>query len=124
MADEALGRYLKGVRETLGLSLREVEHRTGRYVKNAHLSQIENESIEQPSPAILWQLAEVYGLDYGDLLVRAGHRIPKDQKAPYERAPAGIPLRALMELDKEDQALLREYLTFLQHRKKVRAKRK
>jgi transcriptional regulator with XRE-family HTH domain len=120
MAGQTLGGFLRSAREALGLSLREVEHKTHRHIKNAYLSQIENGQIEQPSPAILWQLAEVYGLDYGDLMRRAGHRVPRDQKFRKERAPAGIPLRAIAELDEEDQQLLREYIAFLQHRRRGR----
>jgi HTH-type transcriptional regulator, competence development regulator len=113
---------LKGAREALGLSLREVEHKTDRQIKNAYLSQIENDQVERPSPAILYQLAEAYGLDYGDLMQRAGHRVPREQTFAKERAPAGIPLRAITELDEEDQELLREYVAFLQHRRKGRGK--
>ena len=47
---KTLGGELRGARQARGLSLRDVERATG--VHNAHLSQIETDSIQQPDLAL------------------------------------------------------------------------
>ena len=61
-SEPVLGDILRRARQHQGLSLRQVEQRTG--VSNAHLSQIERGAIRRPDPAILMNLAELYGLNY------------------------------------------------------------
>jgi transcriptional regulator with XRE-family HTH domain len=118
-ADEAsaLGKYLKQVRGTLGLTLRGVESATSRAVTNGYLSQIESGTIQQPSPRVLHHLAEVYGIDYGDLLERAGHRVPVPAGAAREATLNGFPLRALDDLTPDETSALMEYLEFLKSRR-------
>lgn len=117
----SLGTYLREVRKMLGLSLRDVEAAADKSVSNGYLSQIESGDVERPSPNVLFHLASVYGVDYGDLLRRAGHHVPAPTQASIApQTVAGVPLRALEELDEQDQQLLREYLAFLQSRKKHR----
>jgi DNA-binding transcriptional regulator YiaG len=56
MLDETkptIGPYLKSLREAKGLSLREVEAKTG--VSNAFLSQIESGKVKRPSPVMLYK---------------------------------------------------------------------
>ena len=116
-----LGTYLRQVRGSLGLSLRQVEVATGKAVSNGYLSQIESGDVERPSPNVLFHLAGVYGIEYGKLLAHAGHQVPAaSQDGVMPQTVAGVPLRALEELDEQDQQLLREYLAFLQSRKKRR----
>ena len=62
---------LRAARAGRGLSLRDVERRTG--IRNAHLSQIETDTIAKPEMAILWDLAALYGVDFARLLALAGH---------------------------------------------------
>jgi transcriptional regulator with XRE-family HTH domain len=119
LTPQQLGNYLKLAREAAGLTLREVEEKTGRIVKNGYLSQIENGAITRPSPRILYELAQVYGISYGELLVRAGHRVPEQNIAPEQRAIADLPLRAFEGLDAEDRQALIEYAAFLRHRKRA-----
>lgn len=117
---EELGAYLKAVRDSLGLTLREVEDKTNRVVKNGYLSQIEKGMINRPSPGILYELAQAFGVSYRDLLIRAGHRVPDEQVVHERRAVAGLPLRAFEGLDEEDRQTLIEYAAFLRQRKKGR----
>jgi HTH-type transcriptional regulator, competence development regulator len=114
------GTYLKGLREAAGLTLREVEERTGGVVKNGYLSQIEKGLINRPSPGILFELAQVFGVSYRLLLIYAGHRVPEEQVAPDQRAVADLPLSSFAELDAEDRQALIEYAAFLRQRKKGR----
>ena len=69
--DGTLGGTLKAARTAAGLSLRDVERRTG--VRSGHLSQIETNTIARPEMAILWELAATYGVDFGRLLALAGY---------------------------------------------------
>jgi transcriptional regulator with XRE-family HTH domain len=62
---------LKATRESVALSLREVEKRTG--ISNAYLSQLENGRNINPSPHVLAKLSRVYGLGYSDLMAAAGY---------------------------------------------------
>ena len=55
-----LGNQLAGARERLGWSLRTAERASG--VHNAHISQIETGTIDQPGPAVIAKLAKAYGL--------------------------------------------------------------
>jgi transcriptional regulator with XRE-family HTH domain len=120
-AEVPLGTYLREVRGSLGLSLRQVEAATDKAVSNGYLSQIESGDVDRPSPNVLFHLAEVYGIEYGKLMIRAGHHVPAtSQSGVMPQTVAGVPLRALEELDEHDQQLLREYLAFLQSRKKHR----
>jgi HTH-type transcriptional regulator, competence development regulator len=117
MDQNQFGEYLKSVRRALGLTLRQVEQQTGGRVKNGYLSQIENGAITLVSPGILWELGEVYDVPYRELLDRAGHRVPEDKSPKLQQAIAGIPLRAIAELDEEAQQDLIEYIAFLKQRK-------
>lgn len=116
--NQMLGDFLKAAREAARLTLREVEEKTGGHIKNGYLSQIENRLISRPSPNILWELAELYGLGYAELLKRAGHRVPEQSVAAWDQTIAGLPLSAFRDLDEDDRRELLEYLAFLRQRKK------
>lgn len=120
MEPKAFGKYLKDARDAVGLTLRQVEEKTGRVVKNGYLSQIESGAINQPSPGILYELAQVYGISYRELLIRAGHRVPEDDVPAERRAIADLPLHAFEGLDADDRQALIEYAAFLKQRKKGR----
>jgi transcriptional regulator with XRE-family HTH domain len=117
MGPKEFGKYLKALRESCGLTLRQVEEKTGRAVKNGYLSQIESGVINKPSPGILWELSVVYGVDYGDLLARAGHRVPSSTVPKARRAIAGLPLHAFAELTEQERQQLIEYAAFLRQRR-------
>lgn len=112
-AGQTLGAFLKHCRQALHLSLRDVEEKTQRAVTNGTLSQIENGHTKRPSPNVLYALAQLYGVDYGDLLVRAGHHAPKGRRAVEDDATVNIPLRAIAELTESEQADLLKYIAFL-----------
>ncbi len=102
----ALGQILAKARDDKKWTLREVERRTG--IPNAHLSQIETGAIERPAPHLLWTLAKVYGLEYHELLRRAGHVQVKEKATPG--AVVGQALRTMGELTPEQQ---RQVLAFI-----------
>ncbi len=104
---------LRDARNQLGLSLREVETRTG--VSNAYVSQLEGSRIKQPSPQILHKLCDLYGCSYTLALELAGYPLP----SASGRSPVNA--RFLARLGKttpqEEQALV-EYLEFLRSRRR------
>lgn len=112
-----LGPHLKQVRRGLGLSLRAVEQATERTVTNGYLSQIESGLVARPSPNVLYRLAQAYGIDFSDLMVRAGHHVPSDQPSEARGAVAGLPLRALEDLTEQERGQLLEYIAFLRSRR-------
>lgn len=75
---ETLGEYLQRIRIERGMTLRDVDHKTG--ISNAYISMLEKGTRTNPTPEVLRKLADVYGLDYLDLAVRAGI-ITKDELA-------------------------------------------
>jgi transcriptional regulator with XRE-family HTH domain len=87
-----LGDVLLAGRQAASLSLREVQRRTG--IHNAHLSQIEKGHIERPEVGLLFQLAELYGLDFGRLIELSGHLAGEDTGGA-QRAVTAAALRAV-----------------------------
>jgi HTH-type transcriptional regulator, competence development regulator len=110
-ADESLGGVLRRARAEHGLSLRDVERRTG--IRNAHLSQIETDTIAKPEMALLWELATLYALDFPQLLRLAGHTAGD---TAGDRRRLTVALRALSELSPGEQELALGYMAELKAR--------
>jgi transcriptional regulator with XRE-family HTH domain len=75
----SVGETLRRARQHRGWSLREVERRTGR--PNAYLSQIERGVIRRPDPTVIWELAQLYGLNF-DLLAQWSDLATQDSDDP------------------------------------------
>ena len=112
--DGTLGGTLKAARTAAGLSLRDVERRTG--VRSGHLSQIETNTIARPEMAILWELAATYGVDFGRLLALAGLGGGEDVSA-RQRQRVTVALRAMSELSPADQAEALRFMAELKARR-------
>lgn len=110
----SLGTYLRALRDAKGMSLRLVEERIG--VSNAFLSQLESGKVKQPSPSILYKLAQLYGVPYETLMERAGYPVPKSASGS-PNTTSGIFSRLGPITDEEEQALL-DYLAFIRNRSK------
>jgi transcriptional regulator with XRE-family HTH domain len=106
-----LASVLRDARGRRGMSLRDVERSTG--IANAHLSQLETGTIARPEPALLWDLATLYDLDFGDLLELAGRGGRADARG--ERMT--VALRALGELNAEEQAEVLRFMAELKRRR-------
>ena len=116
-----LGQYLASIRRDRRMTLRQVEEATNKEVSNAYLSQIENQRIQQPSPNVLHALAEIYGIDYGQLMEMAGHITPSKKRGESERH-GRVATFANHNLTSAEEAALIEYLRFIRSRKPPRDK--
>ena len=111
--DQSLGDVLKAARVAAGLSLREVERRTG--VRSGHLSQIETETIARPEMAILWELAATYDVDFGRLFALAGYG--GEDMSARQRQRMTVALRAMSELSPADQGEALRFMAQLKARR-------
>ena len=111
-----LGQYLASIRADRKMTLREVEEATNKVVSNAYLSQIENDKIQQPSPNVLHALAEIYGIDYADLMERAGHIVPMKTRGEDQRH-GRVATFANHHLTSDEEAELMNYLKYIRMRK-------
>lgn len=112
-----LGQYLASIRADRKMTLREVEEATNKLVSNAYLSQVENDKIRQPSPNVLHTLAEIYGIDYADLMERAGHIVPMKTRAEDQRH-GRVATFASHRLTPDEEGELMDYLKYIRSRKR------
>jgi HTH-type transcriptional regulator, competence development regulator len=105
VTDEAIGPYLKGLREDAGLTLRHIESRCG--ISNGYLSLLEHGKVKEPSPKGLWSLAECYGVDYLDLMRRAGYPVPR---VSTEAQTPGFAFRGTDRLSDSDREEIQEII--------------
>jgi transcriptional regulator with XRE-family HTH domain len=109
-----VGQTLTAARKDRGWSLRDVEGLTG--IQNAHLSQCETGAIARPGPGVLWTLAEIYGLDFDELMGLAGHVQQGGQRSPTVLG-AAVVWRALTALTPGEQRQALEFMRELRRRR-------
>ena len=111
--NSGLGKYLSSIRADRGLTLREVQERTGNEVSNADLSQIERELVPKPSARVLGALAEVYKIDSVNLLELAGYvgKSRRQANARHGRSSAF----AEHNLTPEEEEVMLDYLRWYRH---------
>ena len=109
-----IGVVLADLRKAKGLSLREVQEATGGAVSNAYLSQLERQKIKKPSPNVLRNLAEVYGVPYEALMEKAGYLLPDTDGQGGRRRRLAV--FAIDDLTAEEEEELLKYLGFLRFR--------
>jgi transcriptional regulator with XRE-family HTH domain len=90
-----VGATLRRARTYRGLSLRDVERRTGR--PNAYLSQVERGVIRKPDPVFIWQLANLYDLDFELLMHWSGGDVNASSD-PLEDAVVAALIRQIVNL--------------------------
>lgn len=71
MNAKEFGEYIKGIRKSRKLTIRQLELYSG--VSNAYISQIERGERKIPSPNILRKLAKSLNVEYNELMTNAGH---------------------------------------------------
>lgn len=90
LSNQELGEYLKNARNLKGLSLRDVNKLTD--ISYSHLNMIENGK-RNVTPALLRNLAKLYGLDYIDLYEKAGYiDLIEDENKTLLKKIGAIPL--------------------------------
>lgn len=93
LTNQELGAYLKKIRESKDLSLRQVDYQSS--VSFSHLSMIENGS-RKPTALTLKELARVYNINYLDLYEKAGYiDLAEYEKNEMLRKIGAIPLSDL-----------------------------
>lgn len=112
-----LGEYLASVRQTLSMSLRDVEEATKKVVSNAYLSQLEKGKIKKPDPNILYALSETYGISYSNLMSLAGYIVASSTRNDAQHH-GRVATFAEHALTKEEERELIDYLKFIRDRKK------
>ncbi|WP_203717042.1 helix-turn-helix domain-containing protein [Asanoa siamensis] len=73
-AHNELGRRLRRARDRRNMPLSAVS--TAADISTAYLQKLESGGVKQPSPNILFQLAEALDLDYAELMRLAGYVVP------------------------------------------------
>ena len=116
-----LGKYLASIRQDRRMTLRQVEEASNKVVSNAYLSQIENDKVHRPSPNVLHALAEIYSIDFGDLMERAGHITPIQSREQDERH-GRVATFADHNLTPEEEEELVRYLHFIRANPRSRDK--
>jgi transcriptional regulator with XRE-family HTH domain len=110
---EHYGRYFKALRESKGLTLRDVEKITE--ISNAYLSQFESGKIKQPSPLTLHKLSGIYGVKYEVLMEKVGYPVPESTNKNIE-SKNKISYKVGDITDEEEIELI-NYLKFIRKRK-------
>jgi transcriptional regulator with XRE-family HTH domain len=110
MTERRLATILRDARLQRDMSLRDVERATG--IRSGHLSQLETGTIAKPEAALLWTLADVYGLAFEELLRHAGHSTERGGGQSFTTA-----LRALSELTEEERRDVLRFMADLKRRR-------
>lgn len=112
-----LGKFLAAVRSDRGLSLRQVEEKSGKEVSNAYLSQLENDRVKQPSPSILHSLSIIYEIDYILLMERAGYLNAQEAPTVSKRHGRAATF-AEFDLTADEETELLRFLKFMRSEKR------
>lgn len=109
-----LSEELRRIRGIRGASLRDVEKATK--ISNAYISQLERGDIKEPSPNILYKLAQYYKVEYEALMEAAGY-LKVDQSRP--KRPSAMQA-ALMSanLSDEEMSEVSEFIRYLKSKTK------
>jgi len=110
----SLGEELKRLRALKGWSLRQVEERTKENVSNSYLSQLENGSVKEPSPNVLFELAKVYGVPYPALMELAGYVVPNAKNKGTSNG--SIAFNAL-DLSPDEERMVLDFIQFQRQQK-------
>jgi HTH-type transcriptional regulator, competence development regulator len=112
-----LGQYLASIRLDRKMSLRQVEETSNKEVSNAYLSQLETGKILQPSPNVLNTLADIYKIDYVQLMELAGY-LPAAKTREATQRHGRIATFAEHNLTPDEEGELMQYLQYLRTKKK------
>ena len=112
-----LGQYLASIRLDRKMSLRQVEEASNKEISNAYLSQLETGKIQQPSPNVLNTVADIYKIDYIQLMELAGY-LPSANSRESSEHHGRVATFSEHNLTQDEEAQLLDYLKFLRTRKR------
>jgi HTH-type transcriptional regulator, competence development regulator len=108
---QSLGEFLRTIRMSIPMTLREAEEASG--VSNAYLSQLEQGKIAKPSPPFLHKLASAYNVSYEALMEQAGYV----EKGNTARLTGRLATFAQQKLTPDEEQQLLKFLGFLRSQK-------
>lgn len=111
-----LGQRLREVRATAGLSLRDVERRSG--LQSGYLSQLERGKIAHPGPSVLRALSEGYGVRYEDVLGWSGYALEAADHVSPRQAAAMSAVAGLGDPSAEELETLTAIVNLLQTKRR------
>jgi transcriptional regulator with XRE-family HTH domain len=114
-----LSSELKRLRESRGLTLRELAEGTG--ISNAYLNQLENDRIKEPSPNIIAKISKFYGVSYQRLMKLAGYAVP-GQSGNGTSQHGAAKIEGLKDLTSDDLDQVRDFVDFLRLKRMRRDK--
>ena len=106
---KTLGQALRAARQFRGLSLAKAARPAG--ISAAYLAKLEKDDVGEPSPHILYKLAEVLRLKYEDLMRLTGYMVPGRRR----RNPGRSVLESALDADEltdDELAELAQYLSW------------
>src|SRR6266568_44664 len=109
----SLGSLLREARTKKDVSLRQVEAALKNKISNGHLSLLESDEIQQPSPRHLHMLAEYYGLDYAELMSLAGYFMPPSSARTSNAMTPGLAFSAYGDFGPDDRELIDEFIEYI-----------
>jgi len=114
-----LGERLRRYRSLKRLTLRNVKKKTG--ISDGYLNQLEQGRVKEPSPHILYKLAQCYEVPYEHLLDLAGYFVPAGQNSM--KKVRGVAYSLLGDLTKDEEEELLRYLEFIRERKREKTRK-
>lgn len=116
MHDEAteLGVMLKAARELQDLSLRKAADMAA--ISPTYLSQLEHGAVKDPSPHVLYKLAQGYQIAYEEVMRAAGYIVPAASATHQGVSPLEAALRMQQPLTPDEREALMEYLAWYRSR--------
>ena len=111
--DQSLGEFLRTIRLSMPMTLREAEDASG--VSNSYLSQLEQGKILKPSPHFLHKLAVAYGVSHEALMEKAGYV----DKGPTARLTGRLAKFANKKLTAEEEQELLKFLGYIRSQKRL-----
>lgn len=105
MEAKEFGEYLKSVRKEKRMTIRQLELYSK--VSNAYISQLERGDRGLPSPEILKKLSQPLGVDYNELMVKAGY-VEETKKESVNALPESRIEQIINETEAEFNVNLRD----------------
>jgi transcriptional regulator with XRE-family HTH domain len=109
-----LGKTIRDLREELGMSQAQLSSQGG--LSQGYLSQLENDEVQHPSAAVIFNLAQALHIDPRTLMEAAGYSEPSAANGDgYEMSVDPELLRFLARFPREEHSSLLKLLKGLEH---------